>query len=456
MAKIQAADLLLTGWGRTNPSLARVYRPQSVDQLSWLVEQPSERGLIARGLGRSYGDPAQNAGGTVLDLTQLRQVHAVDLERYQVTVDAGLSLDALMRLFVPLGMFVPVTPGTRFVTVGGAIASDIHGKNHHLDGSFGNHVVDLELLAASGQRLRASPTENADVFRATLGGMGLTGFVTQATLQMIPIETSYVTVLTERVDNLDQLMTRMIESDRDFRYSVAWVDTLAKGRNLGRGVLYQGNHTARSELGAQLDGALDFTPPPTLTMPELFPNGLIRRSSVAAFNELWFRRHPVREVSRQRLWQFFHQLDMVHYSNRMYGPAGFIQHQFVVPEERSDLIREAIEELSVRNCPSFLVVLKRMGPGNGLMSFPIAGWTLAVDIPTLWDDLGAFLDDLDERVVRAGGRIYLAKDARMRAELLPEMYPEITSWQNVANALDPGRRLRSDLDRRLRLREEGR
>lgn len=454
MGMIEAADRLLTGWGHTSPTLAHVYRPTKVDELAWLLAQPSPRGIIARGLGRSYGDPAQNAGGVVLDLTRMQQVHDVDLERHTVNVDTGLSLDEMMRLFVPLGMFVPVTPGTRFVTVGGAIASDIHGKNHHLDGSFGDHVLDLDLLAPDGSSRTISNDNDRETFRATLGGMGLTGFVTRATLQMIPIETSFVTVDTERAADLDALMARMTESDQDYRYSVAWVDTMASGRHLGRGVLYQGNHTALSELGSHdRADALRFNPPPTLSAPRGLPSGLINPLTVRAFNELWFRRHPkLEEGARQRLWSFFHQLDMVHDSNRMYGPEGFVQYQFVVPDSESEVIREAIERLSARSCPSFLVVLKRMGPGHGMLSFPISGWTLAVDIPTGWDDLGPFLDDLDDLVVAANGRIYLAKDARMRPERLPQMYPALSEWRQVADRLDPERRLRSDLDRRLHVR----
>lgn len=456
MGMIEASDRLLTGWGHTSPTRARVYRPTQVDELAWLLAQPTPRGVIARGLGRSYGDPAQNAGGVVLDLTRLQRVHGIDLVRHIVNVDAGLSLDEMMRLFVPLGMFVPVTPGTRFVTVGGAIASDIHGKNHHLDGSFGDHVLDFDLLSSEGAIQTISRDDDPETFRVTLGGMGLTGFVTRATIQMIPIETSYVTVDTERAPDLDTLMARMSESDEDYRYSVAWVDTMASGRQMGRGVLYQGNHTSLSELGSRdRSEALRFNPPPTLSAPRGLPSGLINPLTVRGFNELWFRRHPkLEEGARQRLWSFFHQLDMVHDSNRMYGPDGFVQHQFVVPDSESHVVREAIERLSARNCPSFLVVLKRMGPGHGMLSFPISGWTLAVDIPTGWDDLASFLDELDDLVAVANGRIYLAKDARMRPERLPQMYPELDEWRQVADRLDPQRRLRSDLGRRLHVRSE--
>jgi decaprenylphospho-beta-D-ribofuranose 2-oxidase len=244
------AERLLTGWGLTAPSRANVYAPSSTQQVRALLATRPQRGIIARGLGRSYGDPAQNAGGSVIDMTRLNQVRAFDVEQGLITVDAGISLDRLMRLVVPFGWFVPVTPGTRYVTVGGAIACDIHGKNHHVDAGFASHVANLALLTPLGETLHVTPAQHPELFWATAGGMGLTGIILTATVQLLRIETAHVMVDTERHDDLDGLMEAMIATDHAFRYSVAWVDLLATGRHLGRGVLYSGNHALAADLGS--------------------------------------------------------------------------------------------------------------------------------------------------------------------------------------------------------------
>ncbi|MFW6075630.1 MAG: FAD-binding protein [Chloroflexota bacterium] len=446
---------LLTGWGRTAPTRALLLSPESEEQIEAILNARPERGVIARGLGRSYGDPAQNAGGAVIDMNDLDRVLAFDSQRGTVRAEAGVSLDRLMRLFVPAGYFVPVTPGTRYVTIGGAIAADIHGKNHHLDGSFSNHVLDLELLLPTGERLHAYPGD--DIFQATAGGMGLTGIILNATIQLIPIETGFVRVDTERAADLDDVMQKMEDGDAAYRYSVAWVDTIARGRSLGRSVLFRGNHATGSDVATFKEGQRRrFAPSPAPTMPDLIPGGLINAGTVRAFNEIWFRRHPVHVRDEiQSLSGYFHQLDMVENSNRMYGPGGFVQHQSVLPPGAEETLRAMIETLSSRRCPSFLVVLKRMGPGTGLLSFPMEGWTLAVDIPARWDGLAAMLDEFDDLVLKAGGRLYLAKDARMRPEDLAEMYPEIDVWREIVHEADPERVLQSDQARRLCLHGDG-
>jgi decaprenylphospho-beta-D-ribofuranose 2-oxidase len=447
---------LLTGWGRTAPSRATVRSTHDPNEITDALKHAGPRGVLARGLGRSYGDAPQNAGGEVLDMTTLARVHALDLNAGTITVDAGVSLDTLMRLLVPLGWFVPVTPGTRQVTVGGAIAADIHGKNHHLESSFSAHVHQMVLATPRGDRLTLTPTEAPDEFAATTGGMGLTGVVLEATFRLLPIETSLMRVDTDRLPDLDAVMARMAEGDQDYRYSVAWIDCLAAGRQLGRAVLTRGDHARLADLAGtrRAKTPLAYHAAARLQAPRGIPSGLLNRFTVAAFNELWFRKAPKHQVGGlHSVPSFFHPLDMVRDWNRIYGRRGFVQYQFVVPfgAEGDRLIRLALERLSGARCPSFLAVLKRFGPQDGLLSFPIAGWTLALDVPAAHAGLGPLLDDLDGRVAEAGGRIYLAKDSRLRPELMEAMYPRLPEWRDIRDRLDPDRVMNSDLNRRLGL-----
>ncbi len=345
----------LTGWGRTAPTVARVVATSDEAAVRAAIGLADERGAIARGLGRSYGAPAQNAGGLVLAMADdgPRSLDAVVLDRTAgtVTTPAGISIDALLRLLVPSGWFVPVTPGTRHVTIGGAIACDIHGKNHHVDGSFGDHVLRLRLLLADGSVAELSPQDRPDLFWATVGGMGLTGVVLDATFRLLPIETSRMRVDTERCPNLDDLMATMSEGDEDHRYSVAWVDLMATGRHLGRSVLTRGDHATRSELTGRGD-PLAYRPKVLAAVPPVVPNGLLNHWSVRAFNEAWYRKTPARRsTSIETIGAFFHPLDLVHRWNRLYGRPGFLQYQFVVPFGAEDVLRRVVERLARSGTP---------------------------------------------------------------------------------------------------------
>jgi decaprenylphospho-beta-D-ribofuranose 2-oxidase len=447
-----APTVPVTGWGRTAPTAARLVRPRSYDEAVAAVRGCGARGGIPRGLGRAYGDAAQNAGGAVFDMTALDRVHAVDVAGGVVLCDAGVSLHRLMQVLLPLGWFVPVTPGTRYVTVGGAIGADIHGKNHHVSGSFSRHVLSMELLTADGSVRAVAPGD--PLFEATCGGMGLTGVVLTASLRLQPVETSWMTVDTERAADLDDLMARLTGTDHRYRYSVAWIDLLARGRSTGRAVLTRGDHAPLDALPARTRrDPLEFRPSRLPAAPSFLPDGLLGRTTVGLFNEFWYRKAPRHRTGElQRLPAFFHPLDGVPHWNRVYGRGGFVQYQFVVGYGDEEALRRIVRRVSERRCPSFLAVLKRFGDGDpGWLSFPTAGWTLALDIPAGLPGLDGFLDELDEEVAAAGGRVYLAKDSRLRPELLPAMYPRLGEFRALRAELDPRGVFTSDLSRRLGL-----
>ena len=444
---------LLAGWGRTAPTTALVVQPRDLSDQLATVASAGERGVLARGLGRGYGDCAQNAGGTVLDGPALSGLRDVDLDAATIRVLAGTSLDELMRWLVPLGLFVPVTPGTRLVTVGGAIAADIHGKNHHVKGSWGDHVTSFALIDGFGELREVSRESDPELFRATVGGMGLTGIITEATVQMQPIGSAQLLVDTDRTADLDEVMALMVEGDDRYDYSVAWIDILAKGASMGRSILDRGRFATSAEVLAS--GATDpyaYNPHQLPSVPDLAPSGLINKLFCTAFNELWYRKAPVqRRDALLSIEQFFHPLDMVQDWNRAYGARGFFQWQYAVPDEAAEVVRRSLERLSGAGVPSFLAVLKRFGPGNDSpLSFPTKGWTLAFDT-AVEPGLERLFDELDEMVVAAGGRIYLAKDSRVRPELVPVMYPQLDEWRAVRERVDPQQRFRSDMSRRLRL-----
>ncbi len=439
---------LLTGWGRSTWSRATLLTPPDAEAATRFT-QAGDQSFIARGLGRSYGDQATNAGANVLDMTDLDRVGAPDPDG-RITVDVGVSIDTLLRTVVPQGWFVPVSPGTRHVTVGGAIAADIHGRNHHVDGTFCTHVEEIVLGLADGSVVACSPTRDPELFWATAGGMGLTGIIVQATLKLKAIQTSQFLVDTTCFTDLDPLLGAMNETVQP-PYSAAWVD-LMSGSDRCRSVLGTARFALPDEL-AGTDDPLAFDPRQRLASPSWVPAGLLRKSTVRAFNEAWFRAAPAkRRAELQSIARYLHPLDGVANWNRIYGPGGFLQWQMVVPDGAEDALRRCVEALSVSPTPCFLAVLKRFGPANpGPLSFPLEGWTLAADMPAAAAGLAELLDRLDVVVAEAGGRIYLAKDARMDPDLLGQMYPRLDEWRAVRNRVDPDRKFQSDMSRRLDL-----
>lgn len=444
----------LSGWGLTSPSVARVATVES-DALAEYVKDAGRRGAIMRGMGRSYGDAAQNSGGSVLRLVGSVSDVVIDHDAATVTAPAAVTLDELLKVIVPRGFFVPVTPGTRFVTVGGAVASDIHGKNHHAEGSFGNHVLRLSLLLADGTVRELSPSIEPEVFWATIGGMGLTGVVLDVTFRVIRIETSRCVVNTVRCRDLDELLSEMSVGDEKHRYSVSWVDLLATGRAFGRGVLWRGDHAALANLSSKdATNPLKYEPRHLVTVPPVVPSpGFVNVATSRVFNELWLRKEPRRKDGQiKSIPGYFHPLDSIGGWNHLYGPRGFIQYQFVVPFEREDALRKVIELVVASRLASPLVVLKRFGESNAApLSFPMPGWTLTVDLPAGASGLAELCHRLDEVVLEAGGRHYLAKDAHTRAESIARGYPRLDEWRRIRDSVDPARVWQSDLSRRLAL-----
>jgi decaprenylphospho-beta-D-ribofuranose 2-oxidase len=451
---------LLFGWGRTTPSAALVTAPSFPTVVSSLLErasvtEPRPAGVVARGMGRSYGDAAQCAGGLVIETKHLDTIGPIDPETGSVEVGAGVSLDALLRTGLPTGWFLPVSPGTRQVSVGGAIAADVHGKNHHRDGSFGVHVSSLTLATPTGTHL-VGPDADRELFWATAGGMGLTGVVTDAVVRMRKVETAWMRVTTEQHRNLESLMAGLERADAAYGYSVAWVDCAARGPALGRGLLDAGDHARLRDLPPRRRANPLVPPRPALVgMPVVAPSRLVNPLTVAAFNEAWFRKSPSREGQIRHLAGFFHPLDALRDWNRLYGRRGFVQYQFVVGDEHRDVVRRSIELLRGIDAPSSLAVLKRFGPGDpGPLSFPMPGWTLALDLAVGPPGLPGALRRLDELVAEAGGRVYLAKDARLAPATFRAMYPRHAELSAVRRRVDPEGILQSDLARRLQICED--
>jgi decaprenylphospho-beta-D-ribofuranose 2-oxidase len=449
----------LSGWGRTAWTVADVISTNDPQSIRDAVNGANDRGVIARGLGRSYGAAAQNAGGRVIEMANEGDPLGIDADLDPVTgileVGAGVSIDSILRMCVPRGWFIPVTPGTRFVTVGGAISSDVHGKNHHIDGSFGQHVRSMTVLLANGEIVELSPSNNPAWFWATVGGMGLTGIILRATIAMLSIESSKVRVETERLPHFEAVCEAMSSdgADDDYRYSVCWVDLLATGSSMGRGVLTRGDHASASEV--ESDDPCAYDPRLNVSAPGWVPNGLLNKFSIKVFNEAWYRKAPSkRHVGLESIPAFFHPLDGVNKWNRLYGTQGFIQYQFIVPLERTDVLRKVIETFSAAGVGSFLAVLKRMGPQNlAPMSFPTEGWTLTLDIAAGIKGLAELLSQVDSMVLDAGGRHYLAKDSHVSPNAVRRGYPRLDEWMNTQREMDPSGVWRSDLARRLGLVE---
>ena len=462
----------LTGWGRTAPSTAEVLSTSDVTAIANAVRAVAEqndgkpshlkRGIIPRGMGRSYGDPAPNAGGLVVDMQPLNKIHSIDPDSAIVDVDGGVTLDQLMKAALPYGLWVPVLPGTRQVTIGGAIGPDIHGKNHHSAGSFGNHVASMELLVADGRILHLEPEGSDDdpsgeLFWATVGGMGLTGIVVRAKIRMTKTETAYFIADGDLTADLDETVAFHSDgSEHNYTYSSAWFDAISPEPKLGRAAISRGSLATLAqleELAPKLaKDPLKFNAPQLVTVPDIFPSFTMNKLSMVAIGELWWLKSGRYKNQVQNLTQFYQPLDLIGEWNRGYGSKGFLQYQFVVPMDAVEPFKDIVRDIQKSGHYSALNVFKLFGEGNrGHLSYPMPGWNVCVDFP-IKRGLGPFLDELDKRVLEFGGRLYLAKESRTSAENFHAMYPEMGEWLRIRNDIDPTGVFESDMSRRLELR----
>ena len=457
----------LYGWGRTAPSTAQVLSTADVDTIAQAVKQVADenselpehkrRGVIARGMGRSYGDPAQNGGGLVVDMTPLNRIHSIDPDTGIVDVDAGVTLDQLMKAALPFGLWVPVLPGTRQVTIGGAIGPDIHGKNHHSAGSFGDHVLSMELLVADGRVLHLEPNgENAELFWATVGGMGLTGIILRARIQMTFTETAYFIADTDRTDTLDETIALHSDgSEVNYTYSSAWFDAISGPPKTGRSTISRGSLATLDQLKEfapkLAKDPLKFNAPQLMTVPDIFPSWTMNKLSLMAIGEAYYLMGKPSRNDVKNLTQFYQPLDLIGEWNRGYGKAGFLQYQFVVPTDAVEPFKDIIYDIQASGHYTALNVFKLFGEGNRApLSYPMKGWNVCVDFP-IRPGLNEFLDRLDDQVMQFGGRLYLAKESRTSAEKFHAMYPEMAGWLETRRSIDPTGVFASDMSRRLEL-----
>ena len=436
-------EMTVSGWGHVRSGTSMVARPERVRDVFRLFDQAGGKPICSRGAGRSYGDCALNTGGILVDTERLSRILSFDDQNGEIAVEPGVTFDRLLRVFLPRGWLVPVSPGTAFATIGGAVANDVHGKNHEHAGSFGRHVVEMDVVTPDGAQT-IGPTNRPEWFRATVGGIGLTGILTRIVFRMMRVPSPCVMVTEKRVVDLDGFFSAMEEA-KDSTYSVGWIDALARGRHAGRGIL----ETAEPAAGVACA--------PRKTGPDIameFPGFALNGLSVAAFNAVYFRRIPaVGRTAPRHYADFLYPLDRIGHWNRIYGRRGFHQLQCVIPGgEAPKAIAMLLDAISLARAASFLAVIKRLGPQRaGFLSFPMLGYTLAVDFPN-GPGVAPLYATLARIVRDHGGRIYLAKDALLAPADFESMYPELPRFRAIAAEMDPRGQIASDIDRRLALR----
>lgn len=415
------------------------------------IKQPVN--FIARGNGRCYGD-ASLAPVTVSTL-KYDKVLSFDIKAGLFECESGLTLDKILDIIVPKGWFLPVTPGTKFITVGGAVASDVHGKNHHIDGSFSSHIMEMDIIGLNGEIISCSPTQNPELFWATCGGMGLTGIISRVKFDLKKIETSYIKQKQLKAKNLDEVI-RFFDEYKSYTYSVAWIDCLKKGNGFGRSILMLGEHAKLDELPEnKKSNPLKLPPKKQVNFPFNLPSFILNKFTVKVFNFLYYHKNFKKEINNVVSYEpFFYPLDAILHWNRGYGKKGFVQYQFVLPLESRQGLIEILNKISDKGLGSFLAVLKIFGKQDDLISFPMEGYTLALDFPVR-KGLFEFLDELDQVVLSYGGRLYMSKDARMKPEVLASGYKRLPEFKEIVKKYNPAGKFSSFQSERLLLTEPG-
>lgn len=438
----------LAGWGNYPVIESFTLSPRNEEDVKNDINMGP---VVPRGLGRSYGDQAVNDGKYVAICTRLNHFLNFDEKEGILECEAGVSLEEIISVFGPKGWLPMICPGTKFVTIGGAIANDIHGKAHHIDGSFVNCVISFTILLADGTTLEASRTENSDLFWANFGGLGLLGVILKAKLKLRKVETTYFRQKSVVIKNLDHMLEALDKYDHEYNYSVAWIDAMAKGKKLGGGVLTLGNAAKLDELPANLkENPLKIHSTGKLAVPFFLPSFALNGLTVRLLNRViaFVQNSPKDFVHYEK---FFFPLDAINNWNKGYGKRGFIQYQFVIPEENGKQhLTEILEMIADSGCTPFLNVFKRMGDGQGILSFPFKGYTLAIDFPVT-KNLLTFTPKLDAKVHAAGGRLYLGKDALLQEDMFKAMYPQYEQWLAIKRKYDPEERFSSNISRRIGL-----
>lgn len=437
----------IANWGNYPRMESDVKSFTFIDQLSQLMSSTGH--FIPRGNGRCYGDASLAI--TTISTLHYNRILSFDTINGIFECQSGLTLDKILEVIVPKRWFLPVTPGTKFITAGGAVGSDVHGKNHHVDGSFSNHIIEMDVMVADGTVITCSPTQNSDLFEATCGGMGLTGMITRIRFRLKKIETSYVKQKQIKAANLEELIA-FFEKYNDYTYSMAWIDCLTKGEHFGRGILIVGEHAGESDLNErQKKKKLDVHGKMKITFPFNLPSWVLNTLTVKVFNFLYYGKNFKKELNNVVPYEpFFYPLDAILHWNRGYGKKGFVQYQFVLPLSAKQGLVDILNRISDEGLGSFLAVLKVFGKQDSLISFPEEGYTLALDFPVR-DGLFRFLDELDQIVLQYGGRLYMSKDARMKPEVLINGYPRIEEFKDIIRKYNPSYKLSSVQSERLLL-----
>jgi FAD/FMN-containing dehydrogenase len=441
----------LANWGNYPVILANEVPFENVGQAKNFVL--GHENVIGRGNGRCYGDAslAENAISTL----NFDKILAFDETTGTFNCETGITMDVILEIIVPKGWFLPVTPGTKFITIGGAVASNIHGKNHHIDGTFGNHVIDMDIMISSGEIITCSPEINNDLFNATLGGMGLTGLILRVKFKLKKIETSFIKQKQIKAKNLTEIL-ELFEEYKDYPYSMAWIDCLKQGKNYGRSIMMAGENAISSDLNdKQKRNPLRVHSKRHLVFPVNIPSFILNHYTIKAFNFAYYHKNLSKEINNTIAYdQFFYPLDTILHWNRGYGKKGVIQYQFVLPKESSHKgLVDILTRINKKGMGSFLAVLKLFGAQTSLISFPMEGYTLALDFP-IRDRLFEFLDELDKMVLDYGGRIYLTKDARMKSDMFWKGYPNAGKFLEIVKKYNPEYKFRSLLSDRLKITTE--